>query len=401
MRIIKGDLTEDQLIKIIAGEMLNIETSTFHFLDGEPREEFSNYDGYPQFNDGPIVNTMRAAQGRIYLPMSYRKDLNIFINRLELALETMRATMVRPDGKPVVHLDNYQYISGISSRLKVKSSQTGVTLRKITCNPRSGSSRFTWTVQKISKILMVVTSANILEAVSAHCNSVFYDHDDAMVHSHNDVVFDVSGFRGLNNLTTVNMTLVENRNPLLIELGCSRRVKFSNIPPILIKQADLDTLTIRPKFVNGTPRYDICINCDEPLYDEIYALYKNVGTVDLFCPICCHSYHLLTDLVVKYDWFIRTTYPKTIDEKLSSKQTSREFYMAGKEALKGIAKVDSTYLFYNIGEKYAMFTSARKYLFAGKHIQQQAGNRKIIFGRYEKICEGSYITTTVNRHELA
>lgn len=403
MRIIKGEFTDDQLLDIIAGEMLNIESSTFHFLDGKPREEFSNYDGYPQFKDGPVVNVMRAAHGYVFLPVSMKGQITELINKLADHLMLKQHELIRYDGKPFVHLDNYQYSNGNSARIKIKSSQLGTRvaitgknshMRAIIENDLYVSSaRFTWIVQSIRKIPLTVTSTNINKVVSTMCNSVFYDRDDVTTYANNDIVFELKNIRGLENMTSVNIKLFDHPNPLLLELSKFNYLILVEIPPDKLRSCPFEQLEVNPIIFNRMHRTDICQSCNMDLYDEIYAMHQHIDRprnngVDLYCPICIHRTEG-SKIVKNYFNVIRTTYPRTIKDMLSqhvlSLKNGAEFYNAGMETFKGIVEMSvNNYTFYYIGDKYVMFSSTRKYAFAGKFIQDQVAGRKIIFGCYRK-----------------
>src|SRR5690348_1422410 len=123
MRIIKNGAGLLQAIKVIAGEILNIETSTLYFINGEPAKlPRAECSGYPRIIQGNICDVIKAAEGYIFVPVG--TDLEVFEELLINEILKMQKGMT-VDDEIVNVLGTYHTIkSNHVTNIKVKSSQT-------------------------------------------------------------------------------------------------------------------------------------------------------------------------------------------------------------------------------------------------------------------------------------
>lgn len=399
MRIIKGNFTTDDLVKILAGEMLNIENSVFHYLDGKPRPMPKqglpkDYIGYPRIVDGNVVNIMSATVGYVYLPVTMKDDIMEVLEKLTRLIQIMEEEMVRPDGKPLNKLHNFQYASGNSARFMVKSNQVwtrnvdGKNVKRFITNgnPSDSYARFVWKIHCISEVPLSVTSDNVNTAVSAMCNSVFADLDDVTPHAHNDVVFDLNSIHGMTDITDVVINLCAHENSLIMEMSrITKSHSYSDAPADKLRRGAYHQFQLQEVEHNGEKLRDVCSLCRSPLYGECYViLYPYVVGAFACCPLCVHSSGSpgANCKAWEAEFIIRVTAPRTLDDVLNDEQIKngssprldvlREVHKNGWE--RGVHCVF-------IGEKYAMFMNVREYLFSPLEIKKEVAGRKIVFGQ--------------------
>lgn len=421
MRIIKNN---EGIFAIIAGEMLNIETSTMHFIDGKPLkvgEEISMeaYKGYPKIVDGTVVNIVRAAFGYIYVPVG--TEIDNFEAELVLALQRLEHQMINPEGKDQEVLRQFHTVrAGYNTNVKIRSSQRltqrsshaapsnhrrqnpGATnvIRQFVKDPGSDfrRGRFTWCVAPISQFVFDINSDNIEDAISRYACSVFFDGDDICKLGHNETTFSFSRnmLKGSTNIIDEDIKLFKYANPLLFELSdywCTHYAAVStmrNIPENKVFEVDYHTLTFQPVKIADNSEdtsTDICAKCRSVLWGDNYALAGNMKdpentTCTAVCPICLHTSPEEKPMEEKYFRVFRVKFPRSMEEMLSSPKISAERKELMLEALKKFERKDLNSNGINIsytmiGDKYASFDNIDNFLFTKLANIPDFTNRKI------------------------
>lgn len=422
MRIIKNN---EGIFAVIAGEMLNIETSTMHFIDGKPLkvgEEISmdTYKGYPKIIDGNVVNIVRAAFGYIYVPVG--TNLDEFEEELVLALENLEEQMINPEGKDPEVLRQFHTVrAGYNTNVKIRSSQRlthrsshahakaqrrqnpGATnvIRQFIQNPdgdlRRG--RFTWCVMPINQFVFDINSDNVEDAISRYACSVFFDGDDICKLGHNETTFSFSRemLKGSTNIINENIKLFKYGNPLLFELSdywCegdrTAAATLRNIPENKVFEIEYHSLTLKPVKIaenSEDTSTDICAKCRSVLWGDNYALAGNMKdpentTCTAVCPICLHTSPEEKPMEGKYFRVFRMKVPRSMDEMLSSPKISAERRELMLEALKKFERKElysnGVAIYYTmIGDNYASFDIIDNFLFTKLANHPDFANRKI------------------------
>lgn len=406
MRIIKNI---GGVFQIVAGEMLNIESSLLHFIDGKPTKPgvdipIDQYNGYPRLVDGQMVNIIRSASGYIFVPPGC--DLDIYEQQLNDQLIMLEATMVRADGKDIANLRQYHTVrSGYNTNIKVKSSQritqlhsgkiaktaqhkrdAANTVRQyIRSTDDSRRGRFTWIIQHIDKFNFEISSNDIEDAVSRFACSIFVDLEDICKLGHNDIThqFSINHLKGSDKIIQESITLFKHGHPLLIELSEHWRDNFPgenaseflrNVPRSKVFSTN-EVIPLNPVKLNseGETSTNVCSKCRSLLWGENYALAVNIqnpqqNICTAVCPLCLHSSPRDKPIEMKYLRIYRFNFPRTVDEMLLCPLITDQRRDLLKEALGGFeSKIMQTISgdipYTLIGSKYAAFTNQKDYLF--------------------------------------
>ena len=428
MRIIKG--TEDVFVAI-AGEMLNIETSSLHFLNGVPLKvgiEVSpeEYRGYPKIVVGSVVHIIRGSSGYIFVPIG----MNVveFQEKLIAAILELESAMTRPDGSEPNVLKQYHTVKcSYNTNIKVKSAlnvtqasnapkpapaRYGVRGAAITNNLKrvfvadpeidSRRGRFTWFLKSFDEIEQEITSDNMDDSVARFACSILYDRDDICKLDHNQTTFEFSKefLKGYDNIVNENITLFKHGNPLLFEISehwrtahvvdASAESFLRNINKNKVYEADHASLKFKPVHVadsTGESSVDICSQCRSLLVGDNYALAGNVKNPDsdlcvAICALCLHSSPEDKPIEAKYFRVFRVKFPRQIGEMIDTANVSDQRKELRREALKQVRSKelcvgDKNVDYIMIGDKYAAFKSIDDFLYTKLSVHPDFANRKV------------------------
>jgi hypothetical protein len=408
MRIIKD---VDNVIKVIVGEMLNIETSTLSFIDGNPADVPANlYGGYPRLIDGNIINIIRASVGAIYLPEDV--DIHVFTELIIQQIEIMEKDIKQGKYKCPIPLERYQTIkSGPVTNLKLKSSQMLTVMsekanNKIANNVRRAfikggegaeNGRFCWKIKAISCFdFLICSSDGMRYNIERHAASIFYDKDDICSLGHNDVTFTFTKemLVGYKNMIDETVKIFEYGPPLLIELGkdqmtwhsfCSD-VNLRNIDRNKVYSRDYLSLKFKPIVVlaeDGAVT-DVCVRCHNLLWGDNYALdFADGDKCSAICSLCLHSVDAAEPYEERAYYIYRFTSPRSVYDMIDATEMSdikRDILL---NMLKHIEvrhitlKNGSTIPYYVIGDDYIGIIHPQTYLFSSLCKHPELEKRKV------------------------
>jgi hypothetical protein len=411
MRIIKDS---PDYIRIIAGEMANIESSTHHYIDGAPitlGEEYpsvgvvnaQNYRGYPRITDDNRVMTLRAAMGVIFVPAG--TDIDKIERQLAEEVRLMNNYKAL-DGRANTYLNGYQTISYAAhtnvkivpkaciTKLNADQTTTRVgmsnIIRQFIRDPHDARrARFVWLILPIDRFQCTIEHGTQQNALVQHAVSIFYDGDDICTLGHNSITFDFSKslLRGSARLLPAEKLtarlLIADGNPLLFELSDFWRdwsgdasTAFRNIHGRDIYQIDHDKIQLRPVRISDRSddaSTEICTKCKSVLWGDNYVLMGCIDALDshygvAICPLCFNSTPDDRPIEMKYLYIFRVTFPRTMEEMINSPRNSENKRDLLREALKSIKLEEKvvngrTVSYALIGDKYAAFAKSRDYLF--------------------------------------
>jgi hypothetical protein len=403
----------------IAGEMLNIETSTLYFLNGVPltlaERSADLFDGYPRVTYDNTVDIVRAVSGYIYVPVG--TNLNDFESKLTQKLLIMQLKMVDLKGATINLSSRYQTIkashatnvkalihpthagrtvpSTSSERIREADSTRPGRLftHNIDTEPRYG--RFVWGIKFIDQFDFEIHSNNMVDAVSRYVSSIFYDGDNISTLDHNAVTFDfsLSLLVGHRNITNQTLTIFENGDPLLIELSefwhdqppnptTSPTSNLRNLSAI-VYAGRLDDFDIAPvKFIDGTDRMstNICACCRSILWGSNYVLTQVNSDAIAMCPMCLHSSRVNPPVEHTCDKVYVVKFPLSAADMLLSPLFSNDKRDVLAEAIKGVRKhvtEKNEDVYYLIGDKYLGIGDTDRYLYTKLSTDPEISNRKV------------------------
>jgi hypothetical protein len=427
MRIIKG---VQDVFATIAGEMLNIETSSLHFLNGIPLKvgtevSSEDYRGYPKIVAGSVVHIIRGSSGYIFVPIG--TNMIEFQEKLIAAILELESTMTRPDGSDHNVLKQYHTVKcNYNTNIKVKSALSvtqgsnapkpapiryGARNAAVTNNlkrifvvdPENDSrrGRFTWFLKTFDEIEQEITSDNMDDSVARFACSILHDRDDICKLEHNQTTFEFSKefLKGYDNIVDENITLFKHGNPLLFELSEHWRtahvettaVSFlRNINENKVYEADHAALKFKPVHIadsTGESSTDICSQCRSLLVGDNYALAGNVKNPGsdmcvAICALCLHSSPEDKPVEAKYFRVFRVTFPRRVEDLVDALTVSDQRKELRREALKRVESkklyVDEKNVSYiMIGNKYAAFASVDDFLYTKLSVHPDFANRKV------------------------
>jgi len=397
--------TNSDTIRTIVGEMLNIETSTLHYINGIPIGNHAEYNGYPRIIHPHCYDAIRAVEGYIFIP----SDLPIdeFETKLIDTIQIMERSMTKPNGEKVLVLKNYQSVRvayGTNIKLQSSNERTVSQLnnhigKKSKNNMKREfmqlaftvtTARFTWRIMTINTAIEPIKTSNILDSISRYVSSIFYDKHDICILGHNDVTFDFSRahLKNYTNAVEYSMNLMEYGNPIAAELS----PLWSHMTHITLRTIEkpiyrLNYNVLELQYVNAhihseTNPYSICAKCMGVLWGDNYVLVGRihiaanaigVGRADCIalCPLCLQvsgnsniSYNERS-----YYKLFRVTYPLTCEDVIDAlilQPLCRIIYYACLQFTEKntiVLRNGSTCTVFLIGDKYVSFENANDYLF--------------------------------------
>ncbi len=384
MRIIKASANTDNDFKIIAGEMYNIESSTFTYENGA--QVAKPVRGYPQINTASINRIIRASEGYIYV--SHYADMSVIESRLYQAITAMEVHF------PPDHLKNYRTVimnyhtnvkiaPAFSATAKVDRRNGKNIKRQFARHENVGLSKpatFTWYIMHIGRFTPDISSSDMEAAISRNVCSIFYDADDICKLRHNEVTlrYDMKCLKGWDNYTNCEVKLTTRGNPLSIELSPYWRDinvglrNLRNISRTKVYAAKYEDIVLAPvKTREGGYSTEICSQCLSILHGENYVLYDHIGNVGgapmgvPICVMCLHTSRKDERIEEDYRKVLRVVFPRTTESliELEPDDVKREIYT---EALKGMRirqAVDDSFTMVEIGDEYIGFFSIDNYIY--------------------------------------
>lgn len=388
MRIIKN--IEDAILAI-AGEILNIETSTLHYIDGSALTSKDinkeDYCGYPKIKYDNITDTIYSVAAYVYLAVG--TDLDKFELDLYNAIYLLENKYKPLYGSDEGVLRRCQTVyRGHNTNIKITSSQNVFALfhsgrtnnlkRLITRDAfDSHQARFIIVLKYINEIDLEITSDHIDDSISRLVSSVFFDSQNICKLDHNEVTFEfsLSHLRGYDQIIDNNIILFKHAHPLIIELSdywntrCTAFTaedSFRNITARRVYSREYNELVIHPVRLdedNNITSCDICSICHSRLWGDNYALTHNISDPDndecvIVCPICFHTSPEDKPIEMKYFMIFRITVPRTAADMIDTTIFSAESKLIRLEALNGFAEktiyINGEEIHYiQIGSKYA------------------------------------------------
>lgn len=283
----------DNMIRCIAGEMLNREANCRFWFNGRrsqpsvdfPEDEYRNYPKY--ITHGCVQNTIKYPSGCVVFSGDVVPSL--LIEEITNTLLDMEREMNAYN----VGLPTYHTIAGgVHTNLKVKPSMRNTKIYKGEGNYNNKKrviseydigmqqNRYIWTVGSIRTAHM-----NINTIFADYGNIFNYDdYDDR------ELIFDynikyIKGYKNIINTKSIKISQDINNMALAFgnrDLKCVKREKITspiyNIPysELIIESHDPST----------------CNDCNEILFDDNYAVaskdHVERGVCRLICPFCMH-----------------------------------------------------------------------------------------------------------------
>lgn len=344
--------TPEKLIDIIAGEMLNKETSLQYWRNGVKLRvvdknagigevNAAEYNGYPRVVIGNVCNTIKASAGIIFVTSEPNDQ---FCDNLMNAVLRKEAEMIAND---VVPLDKYHtYVANLHTNIKLKS-QMKITLtnekRKNNIkrlikhqnnrwNAGYGNARFVWTVLHLRNFNEIITRDDPDQAILHRICSVLYDANDITQLAHGDTLTNYSNdmLKVTPNILKDSCEIKLNSNlPLLATaLEGWHYGRFYTIS-VNIYSADRNQIIPEPVKTDedGVWSTEICAGCRKLLYDDVYAF--TLAECDLarprchmFCIFCAHGKSALYALAdATYTRVLRITWPRTAADMIAQFNT--------------------------------------------------------------------------------
>ncbi len=354
MKVIKGRSKEVD-IQTICGEMLNLEYSIKHYVNGQPLEAAPvDYDGYPQ-----KVTNYDVVKYQLVQSILYSADTtDAFIAELYKCITEMESSLVRLDGKKITN--NQMTIIPLNKcpanlrarKNDLQSRHVQVSLHTLIHRTiRSSHSntqvvRFAWTVLPLE-----VTYVN-----TENKQSIVYDKYNNYDLQHNCIGIPITTISISTKIISRRLTLINySINPLLIainQLLCNGKNKrtcnvlFSKnrlYPDGLVKTPNIISGAILPDYPEDVHDKINCHSCNVLLYDYNYETVE--GNV-----VCTHCYfyssYKITRIVkspISLHFLVHNMLP-----------TTDEWVDVYKECLKGITPLGSFLdpTSYLIGDKY-------------------------------------------------
>lgn len=424
MRIIKQTVSP---FTVIAGEILNIESSTYHYLNGKPLEigkdiMLSEYKGYPKIKYDTVVDTIKGSAGYIFVPVG--TDLVEFERGISAKVLELEKGMIRPDGNDAQVLKGYHTIrNNYNTNIKVQSALnlTRISSDPVQPQPRHNNGqgagnikrmfltdkvldmrrgRFTWFIKTIDDVEQEITSDNMDDSIARYALSILYDRDNICKHEHNHVTFEFSrkDLKGYDNIVNERVTLFKHGNPLLFELNehwCNVFINsdastfLRNINENIVFEHDHATLTFKPVNMteSGETSTDVCSKCRSVLFGENYALVGSIKNREsteciAICPLCLHSSPEDQPIEEKYFRVLRVKFPRTTEDVLENANVSEDKRDIRREALKKVERKsfwvgDNEINYIIIGDKYVAFDDVNDFLFSSVSINPDFRIRKV------------------------
>jgi hypothetical protein len=365
---------------MIAGEMLNKETSTQYYDLGKLVDV--PIKGYPQLIVGNVINTFRISCGHVFIPPGMNKDE--FEARLMNTILSMEAELpIQPLSG--AHSKDTNWHTNIKIKSSMKQTKRKEKFASHNIKRKFGKqigyyeqARFFWSIVNISDIDYEITSNNVSSSISQFVGGILYDADDVTIHGHNEVTFNFSreSLKGFKNIVDVSVVIGDFGNPLMVELsenwknriGDMFRNPIRNIDESNLYHTDFTKLTFRPvDMANGVETStEVCAKCRSVLWGDFYAFRrpKKLPGCNLYvamCPLCVHTSPSNNAIENEYYEVYRTTHPRDANlmiEYADESDIKKDLY---REVLKAYVDTDEGYML--IGDKYASFTKTDDYLY--------------------------------------
>jgi hypothetical protein len=376
MIIIKNNPNDG--LKILVGEMLNLEAGQRLFSNGELLETSEGLPGsYPSFTIGSrVFNNNRLSAGIIYV--SYECDMKELMKDIISLICKME--MLIPD-----HMKNYQAVSvGIHTQKSMVSYQKTTrsdppvirmrnVKRHIYTNGDSEktkiSARFRWNIRYLQRF----TYDN--PSISRYC-AIIYDVNNIITHPHNTIVYteDLPSIMSAysNVINTRAHLLMKNSRLDLMKLDDRDKHEIYNF--YRLYAVDFNNLFTADyskfKFTSGN-----CEMCSSFLYGDNYVFIADGDTIPI-CPMCVHSRNIDASIINNLQHTYRVTFPTDIYDYINSieDELSRDIYFSTYSSLsirQVILNNGREIDYYIMGNKYAGFVDIDNYVYTELiHLEQ-------------------------------
>ncbi len=326
MRIIKNVDGRDVYLTI-AGEVLNIERSCLHFIDGVAVSHDNNEPknmstaAYPCIEHDGVVDVFRATAGYIFVPVG--TDIEAFEGRLMGAIDTQETACGTTYGYQAVCLGHHTVIMAASQDTTVLHSKSTnishrvVAKRLITRNASlcTHTARFAWVIQHINNFDYEITSQNIEDSISRYVTSILWDGDNVSILPHNSITFTFSPrlLVGHSRVCDEHVYVFMHGEHLLIELSAYWKDNIQHRPLWRNLCAQVHSASIDELGLSMMNHRMKCIVCSSPLWGDNYVLSNTVGVVDCaVCPLCMHASSGSAPLECQFNHIYRVHFPYTI-----------------------------------------------------------------------------------------
>jgi len=357
MRVVKsneGVVTKtqyQQMVNVMAGEMLNKETSLYFWHDGERTVvgdgsngtiTRDNYNGYPKIVIGNIRQTIKASFGYIFVTGDVNKDM-LCQDLREAVLKKEEAMVdIEPLGR------YHTRVAGHHTNVKVRSQQTltiAGNAKGRTTNIRRHISdeqgdhryvrkdpRFTWYVRDLREFNPSIQRDSPQDAIANYMCSILYDAGDVTDLYHNDTLTNYSKacLKATSHILCDNNTLYINpKMPAIMRQIYGSSYYTLHTIPCDIYNATLAQIDPVPAKTDEDGVFSIehCSSCRELLYDDVYAFVDaSNDTIEkppkpqchMFCAICAHGRAVLYALADGlYTRVLKVKWPRTTADMIA------------------------------------------------------------------------------------
>jgi hypothetical protein len=285
MNIIRGP----NAMNIMAGEIINYETGTKYFTNGNLN---STRDIFPVIESENTKIYMRYNVGIIYTSVS-QKELFTLVDDLYIKHGIKKNKYV-----------TIQYPNSFMTLLKNKNKKDSYNYRNVEefdgVLDHNETAKFSWYIENWTEIDILMTDAN------NYVVNIFHDSLNILAPESgfytDKIIYD--DFNIYHNLLPTKVRYSNNYG-LVIDRDIDAKIELKPIPN---KIYSVEYELIKNK-ISGDP--NICNYCKLILYDEIYVV-KNGAKFISSCKLCVHIYS--SQLIEIDSIVIRTTHPnKLID----------------------------------------------------------------------------------------
>ncbi|QKE50485.1 hypothetical protein F-VV10_0365 [Faustovirus] len=331
MRIIKGDITNDDTLQLVLHEMANIETNTYNYdtNNASIAPVVKPVRGYPSYNYGNQTFTIKARVGTIFVPQDvsitrtinkiyseYPKVISKLIpefatgKKTESLVESNSSVDVMKKKKVMSH--GFACQNNLSQFIYYNSVVVSADFYRRMAN-RSSCAKFIWVVDHSRKL----ASSESDELLA----SILLDTYDSTTYKHCQLVdqFDLSNLKPINS-ADFTLTISTIVHPTLVELECGitgnpARSRWMTNSVKCKRVNDLMSLGINVVLP------DVCENCRIPFIGDVVVPVARRGEANykFVCQRCIGSNRAKLNGIA-YDYNIiaaRRSIPDLINEYIA------------------------------------------------------------------------------------
>lgn len=402
MRVYKttGDVNHD--LRIIAGEMLNRETSTYYWHKGikalvgggdDADVTPADYKDYPKVIVGDVKHIIKPSSGVIFVSST---NMSRFIDDLILVIETMEKDMT-DDGVNVLgqyHSVSVGYhtnvkvkpvVSGTKTQQKIHQTKKWVKRLIVSNNYKNYQARFIWNIKDVSSAVDEIINANCITSVLC---SIFYDTSDILNIPDNTIIFGATQqiYRGTNNIVkdqTDSVTISTQGFPLICQLYSTSIGYYMYDFGKPVYKATFEQLEFVPVYdkANRAHSSEICTKCHHVLFGDVYGMMINATKCHAYCPICAHTDGVVSNIGTTYTNIVRVAWPRTIADMIERESCAviRDIMHEIQRGIerKEISIAGRTIKYVIIGDKYVGVNNMARYTYTELVHHADFVNRKV------------------------